>query len=73
MIHRRRATLPGLALWMLVAVGDLALVIANLGVAAVLALVGVMTAALAAVVSVMRRAGAARDQVPVAVPVRRRG
>jgi hypothetical protein len=72
MIRRRHATKPSLALWMLVAVGDLVLVVANLGVAAMIALLGMVTAALTGVgASVVRRSAAARQQVPV--PVRRRG
>jgi uncharacterized protein (DUF58 family) len=76
MNRRRHATKPSLALWMLVAVGDLVLVVANLGVAAMIALLGVVTAALAGLgASVMRRSAAARQRepVPVAMPVRRRG
>jgi uncharacterized protein (DUF58 family) len=76
MIRRRHGTKPSLALWMLVAVGDLVLVVANLGVAAMIALLGVVTAALAGLgASVMRRSAAARQRVPVpvVVPVRRRG
>jgi uncharacterized protein (DUF58 family) len=75
-IHRRHGTKPGLALWMLVAVGDLALIVANLGVAMMIALLGVVTAAAAGLgASVMRRTVAARQQVPVPVstPARRRG
>ena len=76
MIRRRHRTKPSLALWMLVAVGDLVLVVTNLGVAAMIALFGVVTAAIAGLgASVMRRSAAARQRVPVpvAMPVRRRG
>jgi hypothetical protein len=72
MIHRRPGGKPSLALWMLVAVGDLAIIIANAGMAALIALVGLVTAAVAAVgTSVVRRAATARASVPapVAVPV----
>jgi len=75
MIHRRAGGKPSLALWMLVAVGDLAIIVANAGMAALIAFVGLVTAAAAAVgTSIVRRAAAARAAVPapVAVPVRAR-
>jgi hypothetical protein len=73
MIHRRAGGKPSLALWMLVAVGNVAIIVANAGTAALIALVGLMTAGAAALgMSVVRRAAAARAAVPVAVPVRAR-
>jgi hypothetical protein len=73
MVHRRPGGKPSLALWMLVAVGDLVIIVANAGMAALIALAGVVTAAAAAVgAAVIRRTAAARAAVPapVAVPVR---
>jgi len=75
MIHRRPGGKSSVALWMLVALGDLAIIVANAGMAALIALVGLVTAAAAAVgTSFIRRAAAARTAVPapVAVPVRAR-
>lgn len=76
MSYRRKVAKPRLALWMLVALGDLALLFASGGLLAMIALVGVVTVAVAAAgVWLLRRRSAptrARVTAPVAVPARGR-
>ncbi|MEE6259626.1 hypothetical protein [Plantactinospora sonchi] len=66
MSFRCRAKKPSIALWMLVAVGDLALLVASLGVVALIVLVGVVTVAVGAVAGwlVLRRGEPNRNLVP---------
>ena len=47
MSFRHRAAKPSVALWMLVALGDAALILASAGVVAIIALVSVVTVAVA--------------------------
>ncbi|MEH1014071.1 hypothetical protein V6U90_13290 [Micromonospora sp. CPCC 206060] len=74
MSYRRKAGKPRLALWMLVALGDVALLLASGGLLAMIALVGVVTVAVAAAGGwLLRRRNAPvqrRATAPVAVPVR---
>jgi hypothetical protein len=63
---------PSVALWMLVAVGDLLLILSNVGTLALVALVSVVAVGTAAGYLLMRRSAAANDAVPAAVPVGRR-
>jgi hypothetical protein len=73
MNHRRHGTLPALALWVLVVVGNMAIIVANAGMAVVIATLGVVFAGLAALGAViLRRGHAAPARMPVAVPARRR-
>lgn len=66
MRSRCRGTKPSVALWMLVAIGDLAILVASLGVVALIALVGVVTVAVGAVGGwlVLRRGEPSRNLVP---------
>jgi hypothetical protein len=67
MNHRRHGTLPALALWVLVVVGNMAIIVANAGAAVVIATLGVVFAGLAAIgVVILRRGHAAPARVPVA-------
>ncbi|GAB3816088.1 hypothetical protein [Micromonospora zhanjiangensis] len=71
MSFRRRTTKPSVALWMLVAVGDVLLILAGMG--TLIALVSVVTIAVAATGAwlLMRRGVPARNAVssPTGVPV----
>jgi hypothetical protein len=49
MSFRQRTTKPSVALWMLVAVGDIALILASFGMVALIALAGVVTTAVGVV------------------------
>jgi ABC-type sulfate transport system permease component len=73
MSFRRRAAKPSMALWMLVAIGDVALILAGLGMTALIALASVVTVAVAAAGAwlLMRHSVPGRDTVstPVAVPM----
>jgi hypothetical protein len=69
MNHRRHGTLPALALWVLVVVGNMAMIVANAGLAVVIATLGIVFAGLAALGAFVLRRGHA---APVRVPVRRR-
>jgi arginine exporter protein ArgO len=74
MSFRQRAAKPSVALWMLVAIGDVALILAGVGMTALTALASVVTVTVAAAGAwlLMRRSGVpARDtaSAPVAVPV----
>lgn len=75
MNHRRHATVPALALWTLIVVGNMAMIVANAGAAVVVATVGLIMFGLVALgVLIVRRGQAtpARLPAPIAVPVRRR-
>ena len=73
--YRRKDARPRVALWMLVALGDVVLLLVSAGLSALFALLSVVTVTLAAVVAwrITRRGGLARDNaVPVPVAARRR-
>ncbi|HEY0698880.1 MAG TPA: hypothetical protein VGD43_13845 [Micromonospora sp.] len=74
MNFRRNAAKPSVALWMLVAIGDLVLLAVNFGIAAVIALVSIVAVAVAGVraLSPVRREASRRESVPAParVPVR---
>ena len=73
MSFRRRAAKPSLALWMLVAIGDVLLILAGLSLTALIALASVVTVAVAAAGTwlLVRQGVPNRGKVstPVAVPV----
>jgi predicted lysophospholipase L1 biosynthesis ABC-type transport system permease subunit len=73
MRSRHHATKPSIALWMVVAIGDLALLVASLGMVAVVALASVVTVAVGTVGGwlLLRRGMPNRTMMParVAVPV----
>ncbi|MEV5765356.1 hypothetical protein AB0L34_12410 [Micromonospora sp. NPDC052213] len=73
--YRRKDTRPRVALWMLVALGDVVLLLVGAGLSALFALLSVVTVTLAAVVAwrITRRGGLVRDNaVTVPVAARRR-
>lgn len=74
MSNRLNSTKPSVALWMLIAVGDVALIIASAGMVALIALASVVTVAVATVGTwlMLRRSVPARNAAParVAVPTR---
>jgi hypothetical protein len=64
---------PALALWVLVVVGNMAMIVANAGLTIVIATLGVVFVGLAALGAfILRRGHAAPARVRVAVPARRR-
>jgi hypothetical protein len=69
MSYRRYAAKPSVALWMLVAVGDVLLILSSVGLLALIALVTVVTVGAAAGYLLMRRSAAANEALPAAVPV----
>lgn len=73
MSFRQRAAKPSVALWMLVAIGDVALILAGVGMTALIALASVVTMTVAAAGAwlLMRRDVPGRDTVsaPVTVPM----
>jgi hypothetical protein len=73
MAHRRHGSMPSIALWVLVAIGDLVIIIVNAGMAALIALGGLVTAGIAGFfASLFRRSrarGTAGEPAPAAVPV----
>jgi hypothetical protein len=69
MSYRRRTAKPSVGLWMLVAVGDLLLILSSVGMLALIALVSVVTVGAAAGYLLLRRSAAANHAVPAAVPV----
>ena len=74
MSYRRQVSKPCAALWLLVAVADLALLAAGIGMAGTLMVLGaVATAAVVAVGGwkLARRAGAAAAPMPAPAPMRR--
>lgn len=75
MSHRHRYTGPRLALWMLVALGDVVLLLVNAGLSAPIAVLGVMALVVAGVATwrlARRTTLAGRGAVPVPVATRRR-
>ncbi|MBO4206501.1 hypothetical protein [Micromonospora echinofusca] len=73
MSYRRKAGKPRLALWMLVALGDVALLLASGGLLAMIALVGIVTVAVAAAGGWLLRRRNAPVRGGATVPVRVRG
>ncbi|GAB3969372.1 hypothetical protein V1634_20975 [Plantactinospora veratri] len=69
MRSRHHATKPSIALWMLVAIGDLALLVASVGMVALIALASVVTVAVATVGAwlLLRRGVQNRTPVPARV------
>ena len=73
--YRRRDNRPRLALWMLVALGDIVLLLVSAGVSALVALLGVVAVTVAGVAAwrlVRRGALAGERGIPVPAPARRR-
>ncbi|RZU73256.1 hypothetical protein EV384_1657 [Micromonospora kangleipakensis] len=73
--YRRKDTRPRLALWMLVALGDIVLLLVSAGVSALVALLGVVAVTVAGVAAwrlTRRNALAGEGTVPVPVAARRR-
>ncbi|GAA4567190.1 hypothetical protein GCM10023176_18810 [Micromonospora coerulea] len=73
--YRRKDSRPRLALWMLVALGDIVLLLVSAGVSALMALLGVVAVAVAGVAAwrlARRNALAGEGAVAVPVPARRR-
>lgn len=70
MSYRRRDARPRLALWMLVALGDVVLLLVSAGIAAFIALLSVVTVAVCGlgVWKLTRRGALVREDAPVAVP-----
>lgn len=67
--YRRRPMKPSVALWLLVAVGDLALILASAGMAAAVALAGVVTIAVATVGAWVLTRRAQPEPVPARVRI----
>ena len=73
MNHRRHGTVPALALWVLVVVGNMAMIVANAGLTVVIATFGRrLRRPRRTRRFILRRGHAAPARVPVAVPARRR-
>jgi hypothetical protein len=75
MSHRHKDTGPRLALWMLVALGDIVLLLVSAGLSAPVAVLGVVALAAAGVTAwrlARRTTLAGRGAVPVPVATRRR-
>jgi predicted lysophospholipase L1 biosynthesis ABC-type transport system permease subunit len=71
MRSRHHATKPSIALWMLVAIGDLALLVASVGMVAMIALASVVAVAVATVGGwlLLRRGMPNRTAVPARVGI----
>jgi hypothetical protein len=71
MSYRRHGSKTTIALWMLVAVGDVALILASAGVVALVALVGVVALAvgMAGAWLLLRRGVTGEERVAAPVPV----
>lgn len=69
--YRQRVAKPSVALWMLVAIGDLVLILAGIGMIALIMLAGVATVAVAAAGTwlLVRRATPQRERVSARVTV----
>lgn len=69
--YRQRTVKPSVALWMLVAIGDLALILVGFGAIALVMLASVATVAVATVGAwlLVRRATPQREPVPARVTV----
>ncbi|MDG4767862.1 hypothetical protein O7632_27760 [Solwaraspora sp. WMMD406] len=77
MSNRRRIAKPSVALWMLVALADVALLVASVGLLTVLLVLGGVAAVAVAAVGAYQLigrdlAGDNRTPVPATVPIRRR-
>jgi hypothetical protein len=75
MSYRRKDTRPRLALWMLVALGDIVLLLVSAGISALVALLGVVAVTVAGVAAwrLTRRSGLAGEgAVTVPIAARRR-
>lgn len=72
--YRRKDTRPRVALWMLVALGDIVLVLVSVGLPVLVALLSVVTVTLAGVAGwrLSRRGDLAREESPVPAMARRR-
>ncbi|MFG2099120.1 hypothetical protein ACGFJ5_00805 [Micromonospora echinaurantiaca] len=72
--YRRKDARPRVALWMLVALGDIVLVLVSLGLPVLVALLSVVTVTVAgvAVWRLSRRGALAREESPVPAMARRR-
>ncbi|MDO3701214.1 hypothetical protein Q3W71_05905 [Micromonospora sp. C28SCA-DRY-2] len=72
--YRRKDARPRVALWMLVALGDIVLVLASLGLPVLVALLSVVTVTVAGVAGwrLSRRGALAREESPVPAMARRR-
>lgn len=73
--YRRKDTRPRLALWMLVALGDIVLLLVSAGVPALVALIGVVAVTVAGVAAwrlSRRTALTGEGRMPVPVAARRR-
>jgi hypothetical protein len=75
MSYRRHAAKPSVALWMLVAIGDVALILASAGLVALIALAAVVTVAVAAAGAwlLLRRSVPERNTVLTRGPLAARG
>lgn len=71
MRSRHHATKPSIALWMLVAIGDLALLVASIGMVALIVLASVVTVAVGTVCAwlLLRRGVPGRAAMPARVAV----
>lgn len=69
MSYRRHLAKPSVALWMLVAVGDLLLILTSVGVLALIVLTGAVAALSGAGWLLVRRGAAADETAPAAAPV----
>ncbi|MGI5214261.1 hypothetical protein [Plantactinospora sp. CA-290183] len=67
MRYRQSANKPSIALWMLVAVGDIALFLATAGVAVIVAIASVVTVAVGGGWLLLRRRVADREVMPARV------
>ncbi|MDG4833320.1 hypothetical protein O7627_29030 [Solwaraspora sp. WMMD1047] len=73
MSYRHRATKPSSVLWMLIVLGNVALIVASAGVLAVVAFGSILTVAVAAVGgALLLRRGAATQPMSLPVAARRR-
>jgi hypothetical protein len=75
MSYRQRAGKPSVALWMLVAIGDVALILASVGMVTLIALASVVAVTVATVGTwlMLRRGVPGRDAVPVRGSLATRG
>ena len=69
MSYRRHTPKPSVLLWILVALGDLILIVSSVGVLAFIALASVVAVGTAGGWLLIRRSAAANEAVPATVPV----
>jgi hypothetical protein len=69
MSNRRHTTKPSVVLWILVALGDLLLILSSVGILALIALASVVAVGTAAGLLLIRSSAAANEAVSAAVPV----